>query len=157
MRTQRFIAVVLAVSTLFIGVPARQHSHAAGDRPHSHLHARHVHAHDVDAHHGHDHEHAHNGVDSSYAHVHVTLFGVDFTLPADSDDDENHDVRCTFLGPAPSGVETDQSNSQLSVVAEPVMGAGRPLSIVPPFRSIAAAAAPLCDTARHERSGVLLI
>jgi hypothetical protein len=152
MRTQCFIAVVLAVSTLFIGMPARQHSHAAGDRPHSHLHARHVHAH-----HGHDHEHVHDGVESSYAHVHVTLFGVDFTLPADSDDDKNHDARCTFLGQAPSGVEMDQSNSHSSLVADPVMDAGRPLSIVPTFRSIAAAAAPLCDTARHERSGVLLI
>jgi len=150
MRTQRFIAVVLAVNTLFIGVPARQHSHAAGDRPHSHLHTRHVHTH-----HGHD--HAHNGVESSYAHVHVTLFGVDFTLPADSDEDTDHDARCTFLGPSPSGVVMDQSASHSSLVAEPVMDAGRPLSIVPTFRSIAAAAAPLCDTARHERSGVLLI
>jgi hypothetical protein len=152
MRTKRLTAVFLTVSTLLIGVPARQHSHAVGDRPHSHDHAHCGHTED-----GQSHQHQHNGVGSSVAHVHVTLFGVDFTLPADSDDDENHDARCTFFGPAPNAIELDQSASDFSAVAEPVFDAGEPLAMVLTFRSIAASAAPLCDTARHERSGVLLI
>jgi hypothetical protein len=89
--------------------------------------------------------------------VHVTLFGVDFTLPAESGDDEKYDARCTFLGPEPGGIEIDPSASHFSVVAEPVFDCGELLPMVATFRSIAASAAPLCDTARHERSGVLLI
>ena len=147
MRTQLLIAVSLAISMPFIGVPARQHSHAAGDRPHSHVHAHQVH----------DHEHEHNGLGPSVAHTHVTLFGVDFTLPAESEDDASREDRCTFLGQTPSGIETDQSASRFSVVAEPEFDSGELLPTVPTFRSIAASAAPLCDTARHERSGVLLI
>ena len=151
MRTHHLIAVVLAVCTLLIGVPARQHAHAAGDRPHSHGHG-HEHSRHV-----HEHGHEHDGLGSSYAHVHVTLFGVDFTLPANSDDDEGREERCTFLGQTPSGIELDRSASHFSVVAEPVFDFGELFPVVATFRSIAASAAPLCDTARHERSGVLLI
>lgn len=143
---------------LLIGVPARQHSHVAGDRPHSHGNshdgAHHVHAHHV---HDHGHEHEHNGVGSSVAHVHVTLFGVDFTLPAESDDDASSEERCTFLGQTPSGIEMSPSTSHFSVVAEPMFDAGELLPMVATFRSIAASAAPLCDTARQERCCVLLI
>lgn len=93
----------------------------------------------------------------SHAHTHVTLFGVDFTLPAESDDDQSREVRCTFLGQTPSGIETGQSTSRFSVVAEPVFDSGELLPVVATFRSIAASAAPLCDTARQERCCVLLI
>jgi len=78
-------------------------------------------------------------------------------LPAESDNDASREVRCTFLGQTPSSIEADQSASRFSVVAEPEFDSGEPLAIVPTFRSIAASAAPLCDTARHERCCVLLI
>lgn len=143
MRANHLIVVVLALNTLLMGVPARQHSHAAGDRPHSHGHGQ-----------GHDCEE--DGVGSSVAHMHVTLFGVEFTLPAESSDDDSHEGRATFLVTAPPTIDANPA-SHFAWFAQPVLDIVQTVQAAPAFRCITASAAPLCDAARHERSGVLLI
>ena len=139
MRTQLLIAVSLAISMLLIGMPARQHSHAAGDRPHSHGNARNVHSHDGHAH-QHEHGHDHDGLAPSVAHVHVTLFGVDFTLPAESDDGETEEGQSTFLGSAPTAIELGQA-LQFAFLSQPILNNGEPLQIAPTFCCCMASAA----------------
>jgi hypothetical protein len=143
MRSNQVIVVFLALNTLLIGVPARQHSHAAGDRPHSHGH-------------GQQHLHEQDGISSSVAHMHVALFGVEFTLPVESNDNDSHEGQATFLVASPPAIDMNQA-SHFAHLAQPVLDVGRPVQAVAIFRCIAASAAPLCDSARHERSGVLVV
>jgi hypothetical protein len=143
MQANRLIVVLLALNTLLIGVPARQHSHAAGDRPHSHGHSQ-------------RHQHEQDGMGSSVAHMHVALFGVEFTLPAESSDDASHEGHATFLVASPPAIDANQA-SHFAHLVQPVLDVGQPVQAVATFRCITASVAPLCDTARHERSGVLLI
>jgi len=127
-------------SLLFTGVPIWQHSHPGGDRPHYH----------------HDHGHPdHEG--TGLAHAHVTLFGVEFTIPAESSNDESDESRATFLIAAPVIACEMSHDCSLVHLAQPILNAGELIQIVPAFRCKTAIAAPLCDTARHERSGVQLI
>jgi hypothetical protein len=134
--------LLLSVMVMVLGggVPAWQHSHAAGDRPHDHSAAD-----------------DHDGLAASHTHQHVTLFGFDFTLPVDPDDHDSDEGQPTYLVAAPSAIELDQSDSHFVAWALPIFNSGEPVQIVPTFRCVTAIAAPLSDNARHERSGVLLI
>lgn len=135
---------LLAFGILLSGVPAWQHSHDAGDRPHSHVHE-------------HASEHDHDGVGESHPHLHLTLFGVEFTIPVESEDDDSWQGRTTFLAAVPTLVDVTPTASHFAALAQPMIEPGEPVEIVPTFRCISALAAPLSDNARHERSGVLLI
>jgi hypothetical protein len=143
---RNLLRIALSFGVLFIGVPAWRHSHAGGDRPHSHTHDREL-----------DHCHETSGLEASHAHLHITLFGVEFTLPVEPQEDESDQGQSTLLVAAPTAMEPGQSPPHFIAVAQPTLRLGVPLQIVPSFRCITASAAPLCDTARHERSGVLLI
>jgi hypothetical protein len=140
MTSSRFIHVGLIAALLIAGVPAWKHAHPGGDRPHGH---------------DHKHEHEHEAAGEPHCHLHVVLFGVEFTLPADPDDDESEEGRPTYLVAAPATVSLAQA-SLPAVACAMSLDAPQPVRIVLSFHPKTASATPLCDTARHERSGVLL-
>ena len=138
----RSIRLFAAAVVLFGGMPAWQHSHAGGNRPHNHSAAN---------------DHDHDCLAQSHAHLHGSLFGVDFTLPLESDDHDSVRAQPTYLVAAPAAVESGQTHSQFVAFAPSPLEVGGPLQTVPTFRCKTAIAAPLSDNARHERSGVQLI
>ena len=132
--------VLMFALLLCASAPALQHSHPNGNRPHDH-------------HDGH-----HEGMGECYAHVHVTLFGIEFTLPVRSqDDDSDERGKPTYLVAAWPTIEIGQSCSHFASFAEAILDRGEPLQTLPTFRGKTVVAALLCDTARHERSGVQLM
>lgn len=138
----RLIRLLAAAVVMFGGMPAWQHSHAGGNRPHDHSAAD---------------DHDHDCLAQSHTHLHGSLFGVEVTLPVDSDDHDSDQGQPTFLFAAPASVESGQTHSQFVALAPPSLDICGPLQTVPTFRCKTAIAAPLSDNARHERSGVQLI
>jgi hypothetical protein len=148
----------MLLALLWAGVPAWQHAHPAGDRPHSH----HDDWHHDSRHHGHGHhgqEREHHGAGESHAHVHVTLLGIGFTLPAPDNDseEESEQGHPTYLVTAPIASVAGASLWHLVWCAQPLPELGQISPSTGTFRPQTVGAAPLCDTARHERSGVQLI
>lgn len=141
--TSLLLRLSLVFGVLFTGVPAWQHAHAAGDRPHAHRH-------------GQDHEHEHDGMEDCHCHRHFWLLGVVFTLPIESDDGDSHEEQTTFLVASPTVMDAVQPLHFVSPALS-ILQAGEPARIEATFRCLAASVAPLCDAARHERSGVLLV
>ena len=84
------------------------------------------------------------------------MFGVDFTLPAEADSEGDSEGRPAYLVAGAPTIDLGQGPAQFIAMAQP-LSLGEPLQVVPTFRCKAVVAAPLCDTARHERSGVQLI
>jgi hypothetical protein len=150
------IRLVLVFGLLLTGVPAWEHSHNAGNRPHSHARAT-GHARASGHAHRHASEHAPDGVGESQPHLHVALFGVEFTIPVESESELSWRGETTFLMAASVVVDLTPTASHFAALAQPMLEVGEPVQIVPTFRCISAVAAPLSDNARHERSGVLLI
>jgi len=160
------VRTVLSATLLLAsgGAPTLEHSHAGGENQHDHAAlAEHSHDHGHDGTHGHENPTATTGISNSVCHVHVSLLGVNFTFPS---------------SPGPNESKSD-SGKQTAVIAG-VVGASMPpvqvrtafdfaplgtrldyyrpvLPVAPRFSCIPAISAPLCDTARHERSGVQLI
>lgn len=139
----QLLRIALAAGVLLTGVPAWQHAHAAGDKPHGHHHER-------------DHEHNDDGMGDCHSHIHFWLLGVVFTLPVESDEGDSHEDQATFLVASPTVMDAVQPLHFFSP-AFSILQAGEPARIEARFRCIAASVAPLCDAARHERSGVLLV
>ncbi len=137
------IRLLLVFGILLTGVPAWEHSHDGGNRPHSHAH-------------GHAPQHDHDGVGESQPHLHVTLFGVEFTIPVESEGDHSPQGQTTFLVAVPTVVESNSATSHFAALAQPMLDLDEPVRIVPTFRCLSALAT-LSDNARHERSSVLLI
>jgi hypothetical protein len=94
---------------------------------------------------------------TSQAHLHVSLFGIEFTLPVEQDDDDSDEGQPTHLIAAAPTIALAPSPSHFIAWTLPILDFGEPVPIAPTFRCKTAVAAPLCDTARHERSGVQLI
>lgn len=171
--SRRNANLLLSALVLAWGIvpPAIRHGHhEGGDRDHRHDAV----ARDCDDHGAHGHkteEHAHDdalGVspgaqDRFVVHLHWRLFGIDFSVPVPKNgqqDEENDDAEPSvvrlvdsvptltveingFAGAFPETV------SQLGLDSPMVESSpSRPPSLVP--------SVPLCDRARHERSGVLL-
>jgi hypothetical protein len=176
-------AAVLALSLLAAGfvAPALRHAHPQVDRTHRPAMAgrmTHSHSHAAGRSHA-DHHHRHavprtaSGevyLDGVTAHVHVTWFGWELTLPAPADSRPLDPYCDTGFGPA-VGVLVRIGNDQPVVngpaalawtwfmpapAAEPMLTDRGSAESVRRSASMAIAA-PLCDTARHERSGVQLI
>ena len=175
---QRFSATPtnLLLSTLVLAwgiVPsAIRHGHEGGEDTN--------HRHEAVANHGRDHDDRGHSSDadsqpagsevspavlrSLVVHLHWSLFGVDFSVPV-SEDDQPDDgsnaaepavVRLVDSVPTPA-IENDRSPSNSLVTAsQPGLD-----SAVVPTSSLTTPSltqsAPLCDRARHERSGVLLV
>ena len=165
-------AAILATTST---TPEVTHAHIGGAKPHTHsadshesrdLHAARVHHH----HHEHDADddhlecsHDHAVVDDGIAHTHTTFFGFPLTVPA-------KDSKSTAGDDAPSAVQAEVAavpvdfqpttfstlnlSTQLALPTAALGLAEDNLSYAyhPPHsqRSL------LCDTARRERSGVLL-
>lgn len=183
----------LAATILFAGVrtPAICHAHSEGEHPHDHqnnsFRHQHSHAHrhgrrvpHDHSHHGHQHPHTDRhqhraskadvnkqvGSSShSVRHVHVSIWGLDVTLPSPVGHEEStvdQQLETYFLahdsGPATiSSFEKTQFSSLLfSLIAFPCTDSLVAALERPPFSNNPVLAPSLCDTARHERSGVQL-
>jgi hypothetical protein len=135
------VSAFLVPAMLLLGVPAWKHAHPAGDRPHRHHHAHH---------------HDHDGPGESHAHMHVNLFGIEFALPVDQRDDDSDEPRPTTFIAATPLLTLAPLHSHFIGLAQPIAAPGQPVRIAPLVRRQTTVVAPLCDTARHERSGVQL-
>jgi hypothetical protein len=85
------------------------------------------------------------------------LFGIEFTLPVEGDDDDSDEGQPTYLIAAAPTIALGPAPAHFIAWALPVLDLCEAVQIAPTFRCKTAVAAPLCDTARHERSGVQLI
>jgi hypothetical protein len=178
---RRPIALLLAALTLASGLlpPALGHAHDGGDRSHRHDHdqAHHDHRHaspdHVDAH---DDGHAEHHRASApagpavgrlaTAHLHIDLGAFGLTIPSPSGSPEGPG-RPAPAGPAIGAAddETIPARIDASRFAMPWPGslaiarvdAAPALPSVLRFAASRGTSPPLCDAARHERSGVLLI
>ncbi len=98
------------------------------------------------------------------AHLHLSWLGFEFTLPAsnipdDSDPNRGGSSPCFVrpLGDAVADVRLLTGTNHLSLVgAVDVLSTAEPVCLVAPHSSKPACVPSLCDTARHERSGVQL-
>ena len=84
------------------------------------------------------------------------LFGFEFTLPVESDDDNSDEGQCTFLAAVPIAIDLVQS-SHFVAMAQPILNVGLAIQIVAPLRHITAIATPLSSNAHLEQSCVWLI
>lgn len=154
-----------------IGTHGFHHAHARGEESHSHAskgveapkHAAPGHSH-CDHHRG---EQSHGNVCDLAAgailHTHISLFGIDLSIPhsddSRDDDEENHSsvfVRthdnCANLLVARS-LDIDHLRT-LALIATCRDAVGNPVAALTLPQVLST---PLCDSARFERSGVLLI
>lgn len=146
--------------------PPLRHVHEGGSRPHTHQQASHAHHH-----HGHRHAHRHSHTLASVdpkAHLHLSWLFIDWTFPLQSPGDSDPAERGTQLPPAvtaqaaaPATHAVDEGGRWLDLSLSgtdhqlaPTFDALRSPSCGDALRS---ARGLLCDTARRERSGVLLI
>jgi hypothetical protein len=160
--------------------PGVTHAHAEGDRPHRHEHHGdgdivHSHSHRTGDHgHGH-HDHGNRAdqivpdddpcrVEESIAHTHINVFGVPLTLPLKEEGGSQRNQELPV-------VKVDALAAACVVRANnlPTAGFWISLSALPPCvrsaldndvsmcRAPQATHIPLCDTARRERSGVLVV
>jgi Ni/Co efflux regulator RcnB len=163
---QKFVCLFLAATMLagLFASPAIQHTHT--DAENSHTHVKH------DEHDEHTHNHSHDdsssdkedSVLSAMSHLHFNWLGFDFTLPKrpyDSENGEQTDETIVFIS----------ANSTEATLLSHFSTFIKPLTfnnISGSFTAITANASTalysgyaeshyfLCDTARGERSGVLL-
>jgi hypothetical protein len=153
---RRAIAVRLLLAALISitgsGTPAIRHAHAEDNVQHAHRHtAKHSHRHR-----GHDHK----ALASSHdRHLHVALLGFQLTMPClphgnNSDDDCSPVLASLIQHPVASGGNT--ITNVLAVAEVPCDTFTAVVPIVTHFQCAPSIEHPLCDTARHERSGVQL-
>ena len=170
---QRGIRIVLAVGILLGGTvpPGVCHSHEGGALPHRHD-GRRVVRHDGDDRHQHEpagHAHAHDEslVSERAPHVHLNVFGFEITLPIpDRARDDGQDQQAN--GPSLVAVVSDSPaivgqnlNTSSSLLLPPAaspdsFGCAR-YDCNHSVKSAEACAIPLCDSARRERTGVLVV
>ena len=170
-------AFLIATTTMPPGVC---HAHPQGDVPHRHDRALAGHRH-IHGQHGHSHAHRHDSLDGGVAvdfnrdretrdaapvraHMHLNWLGFEFTLPAssipdDSDPNRGGSSPCFVrpLGDAVADIRLQTGTIHLLLDgAVDVLLTAEPVCLVAPHASKPASGPSLCDTARHERSGVQL-
>lgn len=177
-RCERFLAAALSTAMLAATImpPAVGHAHAEGDRPHEHSVAAHDHGPEA-AEHAHHHRgeacgHSHGSVrdvetakSPPVAHRHVWFLFVEWTLPArDSEGKESDEpeppesIRIARLSDAEAVVPAAMPHLSLGVLPAWIDRMPVPAMLAEPNRAEHGPdALPLCDTARHECAGVLLI
>lgn len=178
-RPRTCLSLLLSAVVLAGGImpPGLRHAHADADRPHRHHlgsdgHALHAdHPHDQDHHVlRHDPDRLELEIDAlpdSRLHVHLGWFGFELTLPAPGGPDGGSerevspgDERAALIRLVEERVP-DPSRTQhwiddlILALYLPCLG-DVPASIQGPFPSPPPISPPLCDAARHERSGVQL-
>jgi len=171
--------VCIALAVLMVancGVSTLRHSHAGEDHSADHTSSgmksetigEHCHGH---SHHDHgDHKHCTHPCDAADLspdgrHVHLSCFGYCFTFPSPVDSDTNNEVPvavdltvggksvASTMSAQPLLVTWLDLGSQLPQGLREVLPAGA----LTCFSSTPTPMAPLCDVARHERSGAQLI
>lgn len=180
---QRRVSSLLTVLLLPVSIapPGLRHTHAGGNRPHRHdLIAEHDHAHDCPDHHATGrgstrHNHQDQGDSATLrcrmesllpavAHVHFSWFGMSTSLPVSSIPQENGQG-----GDSSARVVVQPFWDFVSLVRPQVclaiclsidwdaVSSGPIVCTVTRYAAAPVLSAPLCDNARHERSGVQLI
>jgi hypothetical protein len=97
------------------------------------------------------------------AHMHVYLFGFEFTVPT-KDESKDHPSRSTemlvarLVGDAfDVSLDSTANDWQAPLAAAPTLALSTTDAMVGAMTPIVANSPPLCDSARHERTGVLRI
>jgi hypothetical protein len=142
------------------------HAHAGGDLPHNHhsQHSQHFHDHAGKALHPHTHATAEFGVQKLAPHAHSSWFGIPVTIPLQNDSSQSEGVlsestfsilsHCTVCSPSPLDVLALDPVPSIACTATPtVVLISR---IMRARQDRMPRSTLLCDTARHERSGVQL-
>jgi hypothetical protein len=157
--------------------PGIQHSHEGGNRPHHHTaKVEHSHSHSYHHHEHSHHEHSHVAaapireaafeISNCFRHLHVFWLGMELTFPSPaSPNDQNSasDGRTQFVATSLLGnsAVSQQTHRAPDALLTPIATHGPDSIVTVPisgrFSNTPAAVTPLCDTARHERSGVQLI
>lgn len=164
--------------------PALRHSHSGGnlahdhvaastvhEHPHGHKHC-HGHKHAGREHHRHRHAHRHShdaslhdaSLNGASPHLHLNFLGWALFLPAPLSDPLDADGNST-AEPQPRLVRLVDHDQIQSRDSSPALGPSSLPAVAAPYASVALArqfwdpqipssAQPLCDSARHERSGV---
>lgn len=145
--THRLARILVAVAVASCGLPAWEHSHPGGDRPHDHRADRHRGGENL----------VHDGLAPSRPHRHVCLFGFDVSVPVDAGSDTSEIARLTLLTQSLQAPELQRSRGEFVIWSLPLRAPGEPVAAELDFHSKPVCAAFLSDTARHERSGVQLI
>jgi hypothetical protein len=173
---KRVVSLALVAIMLPVGVvsPGVCHAHADGDRPHRHVRNEHSHQRE----HGHHNSeklvqtshHRHHDGDCALAratsHAHVNLLGFHITLPvSDRDGDRESEQSSEFTHFVIAHTVMPVSASQSTV--EEVLSQWTNCASALDDDSVdnrpkwegqtSASSIPLCDSARRERSGVLVI
>lgn len=180
-RTSLTILLALTVLTGSVTPPAYAHSHPSGDRPHGHgdgkEHVDHDHSHSHHHHHGTGHHHHHHQVGQSQTsessqsfgdsdrHWHISLVFFDLTLPTlpmpngESGEDGKQPAVVARLVDL-SRIALIQFDSSLWSAAIDAAAVDSTEAVVANLARIRRHSPPtrilLCDSARRERSGVLL-
>lgn len=150
-------------------VPGYLHAHADGDRPHAHD-GRDCRCSDASGHHHHSSLEADRCAGCSFQmasiepHAHVFVFGFEFTVPAtDEDGNHEHDQTCIDECLLRWSVDTfcyENSDIKPDYLRDDIPCDSSIISADPSSAVLVGtgpvSCAPLCDTARHERSGVQL-
>jgi hypothetical protein len=169
------LRVLLAVAVLLGAgrLPAFEHAHHAYHGGHSHrgeiaAAKSHAHRHACSPDHGHSHSGAESSrvasrtsaeIESFSRHGHLDWFGFDFYFPPHSGTPVDADVQSLAVVPTSGDVGVAKSASPapmpIALSVESQRTAATAISIARSC-SVRALAVSLCDTARHERSGVQL-
>ncbi|MBD3675744.1 MAG: hypothetical protein HUJ26_19725 [Planctomycetaceae bacterium] len=173
-----FMSLLLTAGMLFASFtpPALLHAHEDGHQTHDHYSQQDI---DTAGEHLHEHSHAHENehthchpkqpasqfVPSLASHIHLTLFGFEFTLPkgqTPGEDNENGSGSSTVIRwldreiNARSSISTDYLlNNLLVLVSDDLEKIDAVAS--QETSEVTLSSLPLCDSARRERSGALLI
>ena len=175
---QRTLSLLLSALVLTWGTvpPGIQHAHVGGsDSTHRHDHCHEVAHHDSHDHgshhhdsHGEDHKHATVSdvcvLSDFVAHVHLRWLGIQLSLPVPedpADGDAGDSVPVVIVLSVdqtvpPTGAGPSFSRVFLAAICAPSADVVRPLAPIPRPPNLVMSI-PLCDSARLERSGVLLV
>jgi hypothetical protein len=171
----RLLLSVVVIATNGVS-PGMTHAHAGGALPHNHVAdaGSRPHSHDADDHghahrghaHSHGHKHPHEGsacIEDCVPHTHANFFGLPVTIPAKDGSGSKGRYDDTALKVEVVAAQSDVTPNGLGGIAVPSLAvhtfavwfsADKMLSIYHPPN---ANHTVLCDTARLERSGVLLV
>lgn len=168
-RFLQFAVRLLLSATLLAagGAPALEHAHAGGDKQHEHA-ALAGHSHDhgnhvADPFDGYENPTATIAISNPVGHLHVSWLGIIVTIPSspvpyESKSDAGNPT-AVVAGLFGDTMPPTQERSAFDLASLGTrLDYHRPvLPFAPRFACTPAVSAPLCDTARHERSGVQLI
>jgi len=174
-RYQTSLALLLIAGILFGSVmpPVVQHTHVDGHEDHDH-HSTKVTADSHGNHHGHSHGHAHRlaapeeskaAAKSDSSHLHLSLFGLELSIPADNTSDStSNEPRNHFDGDTLVHWMNRDLHIAMSTSADfqwcPLLSctfgetSNVETALLPEGHQRTQSALILCDTARRERSGV---